>query len=234
MKLLTKEQIQQQKSFERKQEIDEGVKLATRVDKLRELSAQEHTNLMRFRDESIKRIQIEIDRYIAQKTQLKREVDDLEEKRRIALIPLDEEWNKLNKAKAEVDKAFLDLDVLSGSLAKQAREITQERIKVEHDKTRIADSKRSVSRNLKKSSRNLEESEAILAKAEYQAQKMEEKSVEKFKTLLMKEEELKYREVDLNNRDAFLKRKDEVINKKNAEVEHRYQTLLATEKRLKK
>lgn len=64
MRLLAKSDINRKKSIERQQLIDEGLKLAKRVDDLREVVSQEEQALERFRRESIKEIhkQISIER----------------------------------------------------------------------------------------------------------------------------------------------------------------------------
>jgi hypothetical protein len=80
MKLLEKNEISKIKGIERKMEIDEGIKLAKRVDTLRELSAKEQTSLSKFRDESLKQIRIEIDSLITERNNLILENKELEKK----------------------------------------------------------------------------------------------------------------------------------------------------------
>lgn len=79
MELLKKSAIDTLKANERKREIDEGMKLASRVDKLRELASTEQTNLSKFRDTTMKAIRNEIDTEIAKKDALVRENTELRE-----------------------------------------------------------------------------------------------------------------------------------------------------------
>ncbi len=60
MKLLSRLEINNLKGGERKKEIDEGVKLAKKIDLLRETAAKEEANLAKFRTESLKIIREEI------------------------------------------------------------------------------------------------------------------------------------------------------------------------------
>lgn len=60
MKLLAKSDIQKAKSIERQQLVNEGLKLAKRVDDLRDVVAQEEAALEKFRRERLKQIHKEI------------------------------------------------------------------------------------------------------------------------------------------------------------------------------
>lgn len=82
MKLLEKSVINNLKTIEQKREIDEGKKLALKVDKLRELSAQEQSRLTLFRDESLKKIRQEIDDAIIERNSVLRETEELREESR--------------------------------------------------------------------------------------------------------------------------------------------------------
>lgn len=77
MKLLEKSVINNLKALERKREIDEGKKLAERVDKLRELSSKEQANLSEFRDHTLKAIRQEIDDALFEKEKVLRETEEL-------------------------------------------------------------------------------------------------------------------------------------------------------------
>lgn len=60
MKLLAKSDIQKAKSIERQQLVNEGLKLAKRVDDLREVVAEEEQTLENFRRETLKEIHRQI------------------------------------------------------------------------------------------------------------------------------------------------------------------------------
>lgn len=78
MKLLTKQNVSDLKAVERKREIDEGAKLASKVDKLRELSSAEQARLSKFQQDTLSQIKKEIDLEIERKEVLKRENAELE------------------------------------------------------------------------------------------------------------------------------------------------------------
>ena len=60
IKLLTKQEINLRKANEKRLEIEEGRKLASRVDNLRELVAQEEASLASFRAKTVANIGAEI------------------------------------------------------------------------------------------------------------------------------------------------------------------------------
>lgn len=112
MRLLTKKDINQTNAIKRTQEIDEGKKLARRIDALRETLLNEESALEKFRCETIKNIQLEIEQFDQKKTELIKEVEELSIKREELLAPLTSEWGLVNKAKADLEKKEVELTEL--------------------------------------------------------------------------------------------------------------------------
>lgn len=83
MKILNRQQINEEKSRLRKIEIDEGIKLAEKIDLLRETAAKEESKLKKFRDENLKIIQKEINELIDKRNKLLDEIKNLEHGKRI-------------------------------------------------------------------------------------------------------------------------------------------------------
>lgn len=79
MKLLRKQEIVLKKNDERKKEIDEGVKLAKTVDVLRQTLGKEQANLAKFRTETLKSIQLDIDNKIKERDELGGQINTLKE-----------------------------------------------------------------------------------------------------------------------------------------------------------
>lgn len=97
IRLLSKQDIQQAKARERQQEITEGVKLAQRVDSLRELQAEEEQALKKFRDETLTEIHKEITEKITERDSLIYELSRLKKDREEAIKPLTKEWEKIDQ-----------------------------------------------------------------------------------------------------------------------------------------
>lgn len=103
MKVLPQQKdILKAKADERKKEIDEGVALAARIDKLREMKVNEEQALFQWRETTIKTIQKEIDDYITVKENLRIQTEEAEVRRKALIEPLDKEWEEINKIKAEL------------------------------------------------------------------------------------------------------------------------------------
>lgn len=103
MKLLPKSEIDKMKAVERKREIDEGLKLAKRVDNLREVAAAEEASLRKFRNETVKVIYDEITKEEQKLNALKGEIVRAQKEREELKKPLDAEWARVEKAKAAIN-----------------------------------------------------------------------------------------------------------------------------------
>lgn len=127
MKILPKKSdIDKAKSDERKRLIDDGLSLATKVDKLRELKAQEERNLHEYKSSAIQSVQSEIDSTIGELNRLKIAVKKARNERQELIKPLDEEWVALNRAKEEFDEESKFLDQKDTELKMMALNIKDE------------------------------------------------------------------------------------------------------------
>jgi predicted nucleic acid-binding Zn-ribbon protein len=105
LKLLDKRDIAQAKAADRALEVSEGMKLAKRVDALRETQAQEEASLNDFRTRTVESINAEITALNATKNALQLEVDDLENRKAQALKPLTAKENALTEREKKIDEA---------------------------------------------------------------------------------------------------------------------------------
>ena len=87
MKLLEKNKIIIQKNQERAIEVNEGYKLAKKVDSLRQTYTDEQKNLIKFRNESVIKVRDEIALVLNERDSLKKEVSTLTEQKKELLIP---------------------------------------------------------------------------------------------------------------------------------------------------
>lgn len=102
VKLRDKREVDSLKQKERKNEIDEGLKLVNQIEKLRILRIEEEKNLIEFRERSIKEIQNQIASFILDKETLSGELISLQETRKSLIVPLDTEWRELDKIKIQL------------------------------------------------------------------------------------------------------------------------------------
>ena len=99
MKLLSKSEITKAKAKDRELEVAEGLKLAKKVDGLRELAVNEDKALQTFRTQSLSEIQRQILEVTHKRDSLQAETTLLEERKLVAQAPLDDEWAKVSREK---------------------------------------------------------------------------------------------------------------------------------------
>lgn len=104
MRLLKKEEIVKAKSLERRVEIEEGMKLAKKVDALRDILPREQKKLDDFRRETLASIHKDITEAEDKKTALMSEVKSLEERRVAALKPISHLWEEIRSKEKEVNE----------------------------------------------------------------------------------------------------------------------------------
>ncbi len=117
MKLLSKSEISKAAAVDRQREIEEGLKLAKRVDSLREVAAEEDASLEKFRTETLARISKEISEETTKRDVLVVEVVDLEERKRLSLIPITEKWDEVLQKESLVAEQLAEVDKQKQSVA---------------------------------------------------------------------------------------------------------------------
>lgn len=231
IKLLNKSEINTKKSLDRKREVDEGVKLAKRVDTLREVHAQEEASLEKFRVETVRVINEEISTTAEKLDVLKKEVKELEEKKAEALKPLTEEWEKLE---AEKDVIVADQEILTKKesdfreaekqLDIRTKSLEDEEKRIESNRERADKLLLDASEKNEKAKTFLTLSEEKMAKADDYANKKSADIMEAENRIMSKEEKLNAREKMLNEREAELNDRDRLLKSQ-------YEQLLVTKKR---
>lgn len=128
MKLLPRKiDIDKAKASERKREIDEGVKLATSIDKLRQQLSIEKKNLEDWRASNIAKVQQEIDSYLEVKENLRIETEKQEAYRKKLIEPLDKEWAEVNVIKKKTEEERFSLGLSREIIDTQFKDIEKEK-----------------------------------------------------------------------------------------------------------
>lgn len=143
MRLLQKSEIDKANAEATRKTIDEGIKIARRIDSLRETASQEEKSLEDFRVKTVKVIHSEIDSLIHERDALTTEVEELRKAKKEAQKPLDAEWKRVsvekiaiqamrNDATQALENAFLDRkeaqSILNDAKSTMARAQTREDI----------------------------------------------------------------------------------------------------------
>jgi len=111
MKLNNPIQVKTDLNEQKRLDIDLGVKLANRVDNLRQTLSLEEQKMEKFKTENISIIQKEINDKIREKEILDKEINNLKEEKKILLIPLDNEWNDIKKEKERGSQPFFFFNI---------------------------------------------------------------------------------------------------------------------------
>lgn len=123
MRLLQKREVDVAKARDQAREVNEGRKLASSVDRLRELRTTEAASLEKFRASTIATIHEEISKEESRLEDLKSEVSELEKRRKEAQEPLDKEREEVERFKEEVAKHRNELQVRTNAIDLRVREL---------------------------------------------------------------------------------------------------------------
>lgn len=205
-KLLKKSEIDIAKARDRQREINEGMKIAHRVDTLRKTQAEEEAILERFRLGTISKINEEIVSRTKELNVLLKQVSDLEDKRRIALQPLDTEWNEVNQKKDELTYYALSLNNEKSTIKELRKGYEVEVELLETEKKRILSERDQSIKSLYQAEENKEKSRNTLKESENI-----KKSIIDLKDNVMRE--LKERDTICASKERDLENKEEQIEK---------------------
>ena len=233
MKLLSKQDISTLKTNERKMEIDEGVKLAQRVDKLRELSSIEQAKLSKFLDESLANVHLKIDESIVEHNDWLNKIESAKEQREILLQPLTVEWEEVNNAKEQLkqDRTVYE-DSLSKLLTINAENITQKE-ELDLENKRLDYERGSIAQIREEANADKEEAKRMFKTSRESAQQVKVAKEKTIKQLTQRELDVKNREREVELADGYNKRKEtELINAEKA-INDKYITLMRTQSRIR-
>ena len=155
LRLLTKKEINSRKSDAQKQEIDEGVKLAKRVDGLRRTIADEELSLEKFRTKRVAEVHTEIQALEEKKGALEKVVEELERTRAQLLVPLDDKWEEVNKASERAQNALLEAENARSMVEAEELEIRKLRTKTEESHKYTVYCEEEADKNLKSATMEL-------------------------------------------------------------------------------
>jgi hypothetical protein len=231
MKLLKKSEIQEAKASDLRREAEEGLKLARRVDSLRETQAQEEESLRLFRENTLKQIHADTKEAAEACEKLLAEVKDLEDRRKEALRPITEEQEEINRQKAELEntKGELaderrNLDSLRESTRAdaEATKSVLERVKSDHLRSDIALREASTANEEARVAREQAYRERSLA-LQFKKETEDELEVKKIQATATEERQ--------KARDAAQDKRERELNARETKLADREQKLLRTIKR---
>lgn len=233
VRLLSKHEIQRRKSEERRQEIEEGLKVARRVDALRETLASEETSLEQYRSSTLKAIQNDLQETADKKNSLLSEIAILERRRSQLQVPLDAAWSQARALREEARLQLetnqvqaVELKTYEARLQQRSVEIQKEQEVISLQKDDIATEKLQASSLLEKANNVYERSVEQLRKFEHLQRQKEEEFSEIEKEIQAREKEIQYQQERIRERNKMLQTQE-------LELQERYLQMEATAKRLR-
>jgi hypothetical protein len=104
IRLLAKSELDKAKSTDKAREIAEGVKIARRVDALRELQSREESNLEKFRSETIAAIQAQVEKETQKRDEIASQVALIEAKSKKTVVGISSKQKELERVKSTLEK----------------------------------------------------------------------------------------------------------------------------------
>lgn len=230
MKLLKKSTVQNDVAEQRKNQVDEGLALAKKIDALRQTLLQEETNLALFRAGTIGSVNQEIETISRKKEILEDEVRDLDERRRIATLPLDKEWKDLESHSKELDLKEQNYKDKYSDLMEGYAYLTRETKALDSEKKRLDKQSRDLDVLNQKSLETKSSAEKIYQEAENTKNDINIHSSQVSKELLHKRTNLLALERELEIKNQKLNSKEQELLQKERAINDKYETLLRTQK----
>lgn len=223
-RLLDKKIINAEVATQKKQQIDQGLTLAKKVDAIRVTLTEETGKLERFRDETLRQVHTEIGLKV-------KERDSLEE----ALKIKREEYNRL-LTPPDLTEARKEIEITKTKLEQKLGEVNDKSITLEQgislniqrergneeQEQRLAVEKQRSEENLARTESLKGDAVKELFSARLEAQKIIKKAQER-------EEAVKIREEDIETRESQVNKINIVINEREADLQRRERKLRANQ-----
>ncbi len=166
IKLLTKSEVVVLKGKERQAEIQEGVKLARRVDNLREVAAQEEASLEAFRNRTVAIIKADIDDAVQERDRLHVEIRKLIAEREVGMKPVEAAMRELTLVEHKLEKDQAELNRRMVLLRAKEQEVATQTSHLEIEKRHVESLRSSVQNLAKIAIKNEEKTVKALEKAD--------------------------------------------------------------------
>lgn len=233
LKLFSKSEINEAKSKDRHREVEEGVKLARKVDDLRALLASEEANLAKFRNETLSAISVELQEQQSKVDVLKNEVSDLTGKRNVLLEPLDAAWEAVKLSWRESGEREAELNLLQTTLSHREADVVVREAQIDSRTKGNIDTHEQALLTVQQASEALQR----LSETQEKLTRYDEHLEERENDLSAKEANLsariQKRENSLKEKEELLLEREEVVNSREKQIRDRERTHERNVNRLK-
>lgn len=235
MKLLSKLEAQQAKNSEQRVVTEAGLKLAKKVDELREMNSKEELNLEKFKNETSKIVQKQIDDLITKKNALDYEVRVLEGKNKLLKKPFEDEWESIS------NKTIIDLENMDASLKRRESEVSKTEIEL-YERTRLffaeqnslRDKLRIAEQNAEETDRKLKEVDEIWTNSKLRESEVNRTLDAKVKDMSEREANVASQERDFAIREDAIKSASKALAQREKFINDKYKQLMKSVEEQKK
>lgn len=233
MKLLPVKELNTKISDQRKADIDSGLFLAKKIDRLREDAAEAQKE----HDDTLASLKAEEQKFVTEhssrKGRLEKEIEALIEQKRILSIPLDTEWNKVRaqsegneEVRVQLAALGLKLKISEENIAEKLVELSKRECDLKTLEELAKSREEKALKNESESTRNLEISRNLKEDTERQAK-------EATVILQKRKNDVSYRELDVDNRLKIAIEKEKDNEKESKRIESKQRQLSAAFAELK-
>lgn len=234
LKLLKKSEIVVLKSQEKQREMDAGLKLAEKVDTLRETRATEEESLRLFREKTIAGIHEETKVLVQEKTVLEHEVAQLKEDRARALVPLDQAFAQIEENEKRLETVDTELKERAFLLAEREASHELQKKQILDEERRVVGEKKRADQLLAEADNWRTETKRVLTLEQIRYEEAEALKQKSQETLNASIAEAFARKEYLDKRAEALTQKEATLIEKEVLLIDREKTLEREFKRLKK
>ena len=235
MRLPEKKEVDRLKLLEQQEEAKIGLKLARQVDDVRIELIKEQNNLEKFRTETTKLVQKEIDSLFQTKESLKYENDVLERHNKNLKAPFDEEWESIRNIRiGELDARYDEVEHIKTSIERERAEIARIRLQNEADRVAIELQLKQASEAREQAKNELKSADSILENARIQQAEVQSKIDAENNQLDKKTQELALQLRDIQVREAALQKSARELARRERFINSKYKVLMQTQQALQK
>lgn len=234
MRLLDKKSIAKDTADQRKLEIDEAVKLAKKIDYLREESAKEEKRFGLYREANLKTIKAEMQPLLEKKGELIDQITSLERQRNELMLPLDEAWEAVRLAEIDIEERNEDLFTREEYIIQQLEALATKKADLELEESRIQDMEEIANQKITHASHDSFTALDLLNKARKEADKILKEAESRNSEVIKREIVCASDERDIINKKKLLDKRERDLNLQERAITDKYQTLLRTEAHVKR
>ena len=235
MRLPEKKEVDRLKLLEQQEEAKIGLKLARQVDDVRIELIKEQNNLEKFRTETTKLVQKEIDSLFQTKESLKYENDVLERHNKNLKAPFDEEWESIRNIRiGELDARYDEVEHIKTSIERERAEIARIRLQNEADRVAIELQLKQASEAREQAKNELKSVDSILENARIQQAEAQSRIDAENNQLDKKTQELSLQLRDIQVREAALQKSARELARRERFINSKYKVLMQTQQALQK